>query len=372
MSFDKPLPIENSAKRRELWLDIAKGLAILFVIFGHTYKPDSILCVAVASFSLPLFFIVAGHLFNFPKYKGNFRGFFLHAIKRLILPYFFTMFVYILYWIIIQRPDFSLILQIFNKMLRGWLYSCGNIIKPSMNIIPIGVLWFLTALFISIILFFVMLKIFDKLKISLLTKFLIVFCIAYIGSYIGKFIFLPWSIDIALVTVFFMFFGYAVKEKYINIDCNLTVFLWLLIFWYFDIASGSLSLNDRTYNNLLLSLFGACTISFVILQLSKLIEKKCPNFIKKFLSYCGKYSLIILIFHVSDVGYFHFNNYIPHYKEVIMSNYYYLYFLRLLFSILCIEIIKLLPVFSEIYIGKQPFYYKFFKNYKNEELNGTK
>lgn len=44
-----------------MWIDIAKGLAILLMIIGHELRPQSHLYVLIFSFHMPLFFILSGY-----------------------------------------------------------------------------------------------------------------------------------------------------------------------------------------------------------------------------------------------------------------------------------------------------------------------
>jgi hypothetical protein len=48
------------------WIDIAKGIAIILVIVGHTVPNPSPLRHAIFSFHMPVFFILAGYTFR-PK-----------------------------------------------------------------------------------------------------------------------------------------------------------------------------------------------------------------------------------------------------------------------------------------------------------------
>ena len=52
-----------SARKRIEYVDVAKGIAILSVIVGHTfsaYDPGSLLNRFIYSFHMPLFFILSG------------------------------------------------------------------------------------------------------------------------------------------------------------------------------------------------------------------------------------------------------------------------------------------------------------------------
>ena len=47
--------------KRELWIDILRGIGILLVVLGHTNPPFKRI---IYSFHIPLFFILSGFLWN--------------------------------------------------------------------------------------------------------------------------------------------------------------------------------------------------------------------------------------------------------------------------------------------------------------------
>lgn len=72
-------------KQRFDYLDVAKGIGILLVVWAH------ILLVGwshrlIYAFHMPLFFLISGILYNKDKYK-TFAEFFRVRFKRLIVPY---------------------------------------------------------------------------------------------------------------------------------------------------------------------------------------------------------------------------------------------------------------------------------------------
>ena len=85
---------------RDHSLDIGKGLAILFVYLGHSilYYPIDMIsmngwCHAlerfIASFNMPLFFIISGYLFS--KTRKGTMELYIGKTKRILVPYIFTM-----------------------------------------------------------------------------------------------------------------------------------------------------------------------------------------------------------------------------------------------------------------------------------------
>ena len=80
------MPILPEKEKRIEWVDIAKGIAILLVIIGHTVKFGSLSRNIIFSFHMPLFFILSGYTF---RPATNAKTFFKHLRKNflhLILP----------------------------------------------------------------------------------------------------------------------------------------------------------------------------------------------------------------------------------------------------------------------------------------------
>ena len=65
------------------WIDIAKGIAIILVIVGHTVPNPSPLRHAIFSFHMPLFFILAGYTFRPKPWRELLSG----SVSRLLVPY---------------------------------------------------------------------------------------------------------------------------------------------------------------------------------------------------------------------------------------------------------------------------------------------
>lgn len=68
-------------KMRILYLDIAKGLGILFVVWAHAKGPYS---SYMYQFHMPLFFLISGYLYHSDK---PFRRFLKDKVKALYIPF---------------------------------------------------------------------------------------------------------------------------------------------------------------------------------------------------------------------------------------------------------------------------------------------
>lgn len=127
----------TNSQKRDLHIDIAKGIGILAVIGLHTGFHVS----AWVGWEMPLFFFISGIFAN--PYK---KGFIISRINRLLVPacFFYTpIFLYNCAFYIINQGDIS-------------LYDCF------MNCAIPSALWFLIALFYISLFHFVISQIINQ------------------------------------------------------------------------------------------------------------------------------------------------------------------------------------------------------------------
>ena len=81
-----------SQTKRYEWIDLAKGIGLILVIYGHiSFRPEW-LNVWLCSFHMPLFFFLAGLTFKVEKYQ-SFATLIRTKFHQLIIPYFIFAFV---------------------------------------------------------------------------------------------------------------------------------------------------------------------------------------------------------------------------------------------------------------------------------------
>ena len=314
------------------FVDILKGIAIFLVVLGHTAPINSFVVFCIFSFHMPLFFIIAGYLFNFEKYENNFKGFFKGRFLRLILPYFMSIILFLLYYLLYQCPNpfvdtpASAIINIFKANIIGALYGVGAINK--FNIEPIGPLWFLVALFGAEY-----------------------FIISYLGILIGKKIFLPLSFDISMVSIFFIFIGYELRrnqiiEKLSNNKNTVIYFIGLIIgciLWYVLMSNSLLSMNNRDYHNTIYAFSCAILASVILFSVCYKIQNlSLFSVFNKIFSYLGVETLIILVMH---------NRIIVNTPELSCLRYNYFIFAiyLILFSLMIGIVMKHIPILKQVY-----------------------
>lgn len=124
------------------WIDIAKGIAIILVIVGHTVPNPSPLRHAIFSFHMPVFFILAGYTFRPKPWRELVSG----SVSRLLVPYV----VLALAW---QVPTFLMSgAPLTGSALTGgleMLVFASGVDVPGLGVAAVGMAWFLAALFTS-------------------------------------------------------------------------------------------------------------------------------------------------------------------------------------------------------------------------------
>ena len=95
------------------WLDMARGIAMLFIIIGHCDGLPQIMRHAIFSFHVSLFFILSGYVYK--KKEKSIRK----DLKQLMIPYVITVGIVIVFQVWgAGRADLELIkntLSFFKK-----------------------------------------------------------------------------------------------------------------------------------------------------------------------------------------------------------------------------------------------------------------
>ena len=138
--------------KRIEWIDIAKGISIILVVYGHAglsaipYIGDWF-----AAFRMPFFFFISGILFSADKYP-TINKFLQRRWKTLIRPYlFFSIICLLAYWYL--DPD-----HILTKSKSVLLYGWGGV-----------ALWFIPVLILTEFLYFIIRKYISNQTIITLT-----------------------------------------------------------------------------------------------------------------------------------------------------------------------------------------------------------
>lgn len=114
--------LETQIKKRIDWLDIAKGIAIICTIIGHSVEKNKI-GVFIFSFHMPLFFILSGYTLKKIQFselpKATLKDF-----LRLILPVFAVLAIdFILQTLFFDKNPISLMKSYIKRLIWGNMRS---------------------------------------------------------------------------------------------------------------------------------------------------------------------------------------------------------------------------------------------------------
>ncbi len=193
------------------WIDIAKGIAIILVILGHTVGFDttieSIIRGVIFSFHMPLFFILSCVTFRLSINNDQFVKKTEKAFKHLIVPAVVLYGLRVAINIVCHYSTIewkSYVIEKINVLVYG---SGVNVDVMGISIPAMGMFWFLIVLFLGR-------SFFDYLHLKLTNKsFVVVIVICtLLGIAFGKFQWLPFSFDLALAVMPFFYFGNYLKS----------------------------------------------------------------------------------------------------------------------------------------------------------------
>lgn len=287
-SIDMPSTLyKKQQKQRVEFVDIAKGIAIVAMVMGHTYRGGD-LKLFIYAFHIPLFFFISGLFFNPHKFESV-KAFFLHKAKTLLLPYVTFYLISYLYWAFVERHmrANSLAVNVFTPIV-GLFY--GTDYKEYM--VPNGALWFLTCLFSAETLLYILCNIFRKQLYQVLCV-LVFAVIGYVIS-IVSFPKLPLSINASFFAIFFIYLGYMLKDtlKFISqLNRFLLFFIGVVLLIIMKVMAnfnGMIDMDYCKYHNPVIFVFAAMLGIYGMMLLCKFFNKS------SLLSFLGANTLIIL------------------------------------------------------------------------------
>lgn len=178
------------------YIDTAKGLGMLLVLWAHIMLGGWTNSFIYA-FHMPLFFFLSGMMFRREKYRG-FKQFFVKRVKTLLIPYVFYSFaswiVWALYVMIAKEPIESYWMPLLQTFIAQ---GSGGFLVHN---VP---LWFVTCLFVTEMLYFLIDHLPEWANILVCTGLSILGYWMIQGASFFDFTLLPWSSEVALTTLLF-------------------------------------------------------------------------------------------------------------------------------------------------------------------------
>ena len=281
-------------KNRIAWIDNAKGIGILCVLFGHLALNEGNnlhLFTWIYSFHMPLFFFLSGLTYRPKSTKETIRS----KIKSLGIPYLLFSILTIIKHAIISIMDAS--------------FDYSQILKESLGIIIAHrgspyytTLWFVTCLFcVIMIMQFIELAHSRRGYLGGVTVLVIFFLGILYNHYFNRF--LPWSIDIAFISVIYFYSGFVI-QKILNMQNNYSLTIICIsiiisvIFCYINylVTGMSVDMYSGRYGNYFFFYVSAMAGILVIIEVSKVFGtsvKLLASIGKNSLYYYGAHLLVL-------------------------------------------------------------------------------
>ena len=331
------------AKRVE-YFDIAKGIGMICIIMGHLGigRVNSF----VFTFHVPLFFLISGYFLN--DHTGI-REFVVKKTRQLIIPYIVTCICIIFgvtAWDIVKNNTFENVVYNVKTYTIASFFGSGTIeYTEPFYVKQIGAAWFLLALFFALLI----------VRTLMEYQFggIAIFAIAYIGYKTTDILWLPFSIQAGMTASLFVYIGFLAKKydvfakKLSTAVLSITSAVWLWCIIY----CGRLYMVRNYYENGLLDVLGALAGSYIVIILSKTLEKKtkwCAGILKFF----GVNSLLLLCCHAFELNVVSWDWVWRLFSDRMHFQYY-----NVVIILICIKLI----VFA-VAIGIIKFLIRFFKN----------
>lgn len=266
------------------WIDLAKGICIVLVVFNHVNVALDIsypLAPQVNSFRMPLYFVLSGLFFK--QYEGFF-GFLKRKTNKLLIPFLFFLLAtsVIPYWLLHHENS----LKCFFNEMNGPVYNFA--------------IWFLLCLFEINILFYFIQWLAGRLipKHQVLTVIIVSLLLGCCGLAFGVAkIWIPLYLATMLTALPFFAFGWWLRRhsNFLSSPVDLKrdllmIVAGLLIIGFFPapvIYSFNVVPRDAVAMVYVCGIMG----TMLVLIVSKMI-KHLP-----FVSFWGRYSIMILCTH---------------------------------------------------------------------------
>ncbi|WP_233429236.1 acyltransferase family protein [Klebsiella variicola] len=277
-----------SATMRERWVDYAKGIGIILVVFGHAnrglyssgiYISSEIyhyLDNIIYSFHMPLFFFLSGLFFVSSINNKSKEGFLLSKVKNILYPY--------VLWSLIQGG-----VEVFFSKYTNAKTSLSEVLLFPMH--PRAQFWFLYALFMIFIICTIIYH--KKYFLKMLPAFFLISFVIYVYSDdIGN----RFNFNYVSQNILFFFLGCVFNKYYpvfMRLLTNRSIILVTCLLFFVEY------LYFIKYKNNYLPL-NLCTafIAFIAIAWVSNVSILLSCFNLRWLEKIGKLSLIIYLVHI--------------------------------------------------------------------------
>lgn len=311
-------------KNRMQYWDVAKGITILLVIMGHLPETSEVVKDMIYSFHMPFFFLANAYFIKHYDVKTHIKK----SAKSLLLPYAVVCVLEAVCYALRGNTDVYWsydIVKVSGEVVSGADMTPLGIFLDKLADLFVGIsftssrfkafesvwiIWFVICLFASKMIYVFLMKILQRC--SKWISLCVMLCLSLLGMYIGqKQAFLPWSLDISLACLPFMWVGEQLRiSDVLEKEKTKRWFGMSLVLWVGLTILGNIGeLALRIYPGGLLWILTAISGSFVVIGVAQVLTKK-TLLIKGFLAWCGENSIVILGIHCLEHRFFDWNAYI--------------------------------------------------------------
>lgn len=277
-------------KRRLDHLDIARGAAIILMVWGHadrrldaSFFQENLALIGdiIYAFHISLLFVISGTLQRNRFENYSFQSIVKQNLRTILIPFFSLSFLFM--GLILIVPKGVLESQTFMELLQGTFFM-----QSSETYAPSGVLWFFFVLFTGMLISAFLYK---KLGMKFWQIFIIAVIIKLSSQWVNDVTFL--ALNKFTRNYVFMVFGLMVAGKVKNVTTGhheflidgIALILFVLFFAGMDIF--------KPFFQLMTGIIG----SFILLRMSWMAAKLRLKLFDM-LKYVGTHSVLIYVFHM--------------------------------------------------------------------------
>ncbi len=270
---------------RDRSIDIAKGIAILLVIVGHSHCVTGVAHQLIYSFHMPLFFIFAGWFYKERAVKDSFT----RDFRRLIVPYLFFEVLCALKFAVTGalQHDWQNATDNFVGMLWATTDRDDTLIWGTMP--SAGILWFLPALYWCKNLY--NLLAFKCRRWQIVVPLVVILSLSAIllDRYVIN---IPLGILPGCGAMLFFAIGHLLKE------CKVNILLGVVgaCCWIYGILYSELIMGNSHYGILPVDVSGATFATMLVYWLSQKMDAGLDR-VASVLAWCGANSMVIYCMH---------------------------------------------------------------------------
>ncbi len=255
----------NNNENRIEYIDIYRGIGIVLMVLGHmkfefNYAYSAFYHI-IHAFHMPMFFFISGYCYKRKDLSVLVQM--KYMSRKLLLPYVVFGTGQFLLWRIFEGDSIDPLIHLYTVNTEGLAIA--------------GALWFLTALFISNILYIII----DRSIKNCFIKTAIVIAISVTGCFLSHMhpFRLPLAFDAAMVGTGFFHLGKVLNDNQnTKVVCRvLKLRLWECVLASFVIGfvilqSNEINMRTGKYGNPVLFFFNAICAIVILISFSKIIE----------------------------------------------------------------------------------------------------